>query len=351
MPSIHDYDYHLPEALIAQEPCRERDQARLLVLQRQGRTLTHSHFYQLPQWLEPGEVLVINDTRVFPARLRGQKASGGRVEVLLVELPGPVAGGQTAGQGTARALWRAAKPPRPGQQVRFGPSLKAEILSVEPGGVVVLHLESQEGDLLEVLAQRGEVPLPPYIRRPLTAADRQRYQTIFANRLGAVAAPTAGLHFTPRVLEALTSKGVRVVPLTLHVGPGTFQPVRHDDYTQHRLAPEYFILSPESAAAINAARAAGRRIVAVGTTCVRVLEWQYRQGSVRPGAGWCDLFIHPGHRFQVVDRLITNFHLPKTTLLLLVSAFAGREFVLQAYATAVAQQYRFYSYGDCMLIL
>jgi S-adenosylmethionine:tRNA ribosyltransferase-isomerase len=351
MPSINDYDYDLPEELIAQEPAPERDQARMLVLQRQGQTLTHSRFAELPQWLEPGEVVVINDTRVFPARLRGQKASGGRVEVLLVELPPQAAEGAGVRQGTARALWRAAKPPRPGQEVKFGPSLRAEVIAVAGGGLVDLRLDSREADLLTELTRSGEVPLPPYIRRPPRGDDRHRYQTVYAQHLGAVAAPTAGLHFTPQVLDALAAKGVAIVPLTLHVGPGTFQPVRHEDYRQHRLAPEYFLLSPQSAAAINAAKAAGRRLVAVGTTCVRVLEGQYRQGAVQPGSGWCDLFIQPGHRFQVVDRLLTNFHLPKTTLLLLVSAFAGREFVLQAYATAVAHRYRFYSYGDCMLIL
>jgi len=351
MPSLHDYDYPLPAHLIAQEPCPERDQARLLVLDRATRSLTHSHFYQLPTWLSDQDVVVINNTRVFPARLRGRKASGGQVEVLLLEPPQLQANGRQRRQANGRGLWRASKPPRLGQQVFFGPELSAEITAMTATGEVALTFQSRERDLRQVLLEVGEVPLPPYIRRPVMAADHQRYQTIFASQEGAVAAPTAGLHFTPQVLQDLAAKGVTVVPLTLHVGPGTFQPVRTDDYTQHRLAPEYFFLSHQSAATLNQAKAAGKKIVAVGTTCVRVLESQYHQGALQPGEGWCDLFIHPGYQFRVVDRLLTNFHLPKTTLLLLVSAFAGRDFILQAYQTAVAQEYRFFSYGDCMLIL
>lgn len=351
MPSINDYDYHLPENLIAQEPCIERDQARMLVLDRNRQTLTHSLFCQLPAWLGRQDIVVINNTRVFPARLRGRKASGGKVEALLLEPPKIKANGSVPRQATGRALWRASKPPRPGQKLFFGPDLSAEITAVNAAGEVELILTSRERDLRQALALTGEVPLPPYIRRPVATADSQRYQTIFASQVGAVAAPTAGLHFTPKVLQDLADHDVTIVPLTLHVGPGTFQPVRGDDYSQHRLAPEYFCLSAESAAAINRAKAAGRKIVAVGTTCVRVLESQYKDGVVQAGEGWCDLFIHPGYQFQVVDQLITNFHMPKTTLLLLVSAFAGREFVLRAYQEAVQTGYRFYSYGDCMLIL
>ncbi len=347
MPSLNDYDYYLPPHLIAQEPCPHREQARLLVLDRQRQSFSHSHFYRLPDWLGEQDVVVINNTRVFPARLRGRKASGGRVELLLLAPPQP----EAPGQAVCRALWRASKPPRPGQRLLFDAALTAEITAVSPEGEVQVTLWSGDQDLRQVLAQVGEVPLPPYIRRPAAEADRQRYQTVFATAEGAVAAPTAGLHFTPEILQELRQRGVTIVPLTLHVGPGTFQPVRVDDYTRHRLAPEYFFLSPESAAAINQARAAGKHILAVGTTCVRVLEHQYRQGIVHPGEGWCDLFIYPGYRFQVVTRMLTNFHLPKTTLLLLVSAFAGRELVLQAYQAAVAAAYRFYSYGDCMLIM
>uniref|UniRef100_UPI00404B7059 tRNA preQ1(34) S-adenosylmethionine ribosyltransferase-isomerase QueA n=1 Tax=Desulfobacca sp. TaxID=2067990 RepID=UPI00404B7059 len=351
MPSIHDYDYHLPAHLIAQEPSPVRDRARLLVVDRAQRTLTHSHFHHLSAWLGPQDVLVINNTRVFPARLRGRKASGGRVEILLLAPPQVQENGRCPRQASGRGLWRASKPPRPGQQLLFGTELTAAVTAVTPAGEVELTFQSRERDLRQVWREVGEMPLPPYIRRPAAASDRQRYQTIFASQEGAVAAPTAGLHFTPQVLQDLAAKGVTVVPLTLHVGPGTFQPVREDDYTRHRLAPEYFSLSPESAATLNQALAAGKKIVAVGTTSVRVLESQYHDGQLHAGEGWCDLFIQPGYQFQVVNRLLTNFHLPKTTLLLLVSAFAGRDFILQAYQAAVAQEYRFYSYGDCMLIL
>jgi S-adenosylmethionine:tRNA ribosyltransferase-isomerase len=351
MPSLSDYDYDLPAALIAQEPCPERDRARLLVVDRAHQSLTHSHFYELPRWLDDRDVLVINDTRVFPARLRGRKLTGGKVEALLLEPLRFEAAAASHHRARVRALWRSAKPPRPGQQVVFSPDLTGEIMAVGQDGEVSLQLSSQTDDLRTVLARTGEVPLPPYIRRPQQDLDRHRYQTIFASHEGAVAAPTAGLHFTPAVLAALTARGVTVVPLTLHVGPGTFQPVRGDDYTQHRLAPEYFILPAATAEIINQAKASGRRIVAVGTTCTRVLEYCWHAGIVRPGEGWCDLYIHPGYQFHVVDRLITNFHLPKTTLLLLVSAFAGRDLILQAYRTAVAHAYRFYSYGDSMLIL
>jgi S-adenosylmethionine:tRNA ribosyltransferase-isomerase len=349
--SIHDYDYQLPGPLIAQEPLSERDQTRLLVLHRADGSIRHSRFFRLPDWLSAQDVLVVNNTRVFPARLLGHKLSGGGVEVLLLHPPEPKPNGGPPGQAQVRALHRASKPARVGQQLSFGAELSGEITAVEPAGIITLLLKSTSRDLLQVLAEVGVTPLPPYIRRSPRPEDAQRYQTVFASRLGAVAAPTAGLHFTPEVLQELQAKGVDIIPLTLHVGPGTFQPVREEGYSRHRLAPEYFSLSRDSAAAINRARVAGKKIVAVGTTSVRVLESQYQDGQVRPGEGFCGLFIHPGHRFQVVDRLITNFHLPKSTLLLLVSAFAGREFILQAYQAAIAAQYRFYSYGDCMLIL
>lgn len=349
MPSIKDYDYRLPADLIAQEPLPERDQARMLVLERSTGAIGHSRFAHLPQWLSRQDVLVVNNTRVFPARLRGRKPTGGRVEALLLQPP--AANGLHPRTWSGRALCRAAKPLKIGQRIDFGAELQGEITAVDPAGEIGLQLESTGRDLAQVLAEVGDMPLPPYIRRPAGKNDVQRYQTIFANATGAVAAPTAGLHFTPAVLRELADKGVEVISLTLHVGPGTFQPVRTEDYTRHRLAPEYFSLTPESASAINRARAAGKKIVAVGTTSVRVLEAQYHNREVQPGEGYCGLFIHPGHRFRVVDRLITNFHLPQSTLLLLVSALAGREVILRAYQTAIEAGYRFYSYGDCMLIL
>jgi S-adenosylmethionine:tRNA ribosyltransferase-isomerase len=351
MLSINDYDYHLPAELIAQEPLTERDQARMLVLDRVAGSMVPSRFSRLPEWLSDGDVLVVNNTRVFPARLRGHKDSGGRVEALLLAPPKLGENGGLPRRAEARALCKASKPLKVGQKLFFGSELSGEITAVEPSGEIGLLLKSSDRDLHRVLAEIGDMPLPPYIRRPAGEEDAHRYQTVFASQTGAVAAPTAGLHFTPEVFRELEAKRVEIVYLTLHVGPGTFQPVREEDYSRHRLLPEYFSLLADSAGAINRARAAGKNIIAVGTTSVRVLESQYHDGQVRPGEGFCGLFIYPGYRFRVVDRLITNFHLPKSTLLLLVSAFAGREFVLQAYQAAIAGGYRFYSYGDCMLIL
>jgi S-adenosylmethionine:tRNA ribosyltransferase-isomerase len=349
--SINDYDYHLPAELIAQEPLPGRDQARMLVLDRTAGSMAHSRFSRLPEWLGDQDVLVVNNTRVFPARLQGHKDSGGKVEALLLAPPKLRENGGRPRHAYARALCRASKPPKVGQKLLFGSELSGEIMAVDPSGEIALFLKSTNRDLRQVLAEIGDMPLPPYIRRPAGEEDAHRYQTVFASQPGAVAAPTAGLHFTPEVFKELEAKGVEIISLTLHVGPGTFQPVRGEDYLQHRIAPEYFSLSAQSAAAINRARAAEKKIIAVGTTSVRVLEAQYQDGQVQPGEGFCGLFIYPGYRFRVVDRLITNFHLPKSTLLLLVSAFAGREFVLQAYQAAIAEGYRFYSYGDCMLIL
>jgi S-adenosylmethionine:tRNA ribosyltransferase-isomerase len=348
---INDYDYHLPAELIAQEPLPARDQARMLVLDRAPGSMGHSRFSCLPEWLNDQNVLVVNNTRVFPARLRGQKDSGGRVEALLLAPPKLRENGGLPRQAEARALCKASKPPKVGQKLFFGSELTGEITAVSLAGEIALRLESRDRDLRQVLAEAGDMPLPPYIRRPSGEEDAHRYQTVFASQTGAVAAPTAGLHFTPEVLRELKARGVEIIYHTLHVGPGTFQPVREEDYSRHRLAPEYFSLSADSAAAINRARAVGKKIVAVGTTSVRVLESQYENGQVRAGEGYCGLFIYPGYHFRVVDRLITNFHLPKSTLLLLVSAFAGWDFVLRAYREAIAEGYRFYSYGDCMLVL
>lgn len=349
--SINDYDYLLPADLIAQEPLPERDQSRMLVLNRGDESIFHSRFFSLPEWLSDQDVLVINNTRVFPARLRGRKASGGKVEALLLAPARFRENGGPTRQAEARALCRSSKPPKIGQKLIFGPELTGEITALGPSGEISLLLTSPDRDLRQVLAEAGDMPLPPYIRRPAGEQDTNRYQTVFASETGAIAAPTAGLHFTPEVLRELEAKGVEIITLTLHVGPGTFQPVREEDYSRHRLAPEYFVLSESSAVAINRARNSGKRITAVGTTSVRVLESQYQDGQVRAGEGYCGLFIYPGYQFRVVDSLLTNFHLPKSTLLLLVSALAGQEYVLAAYQEAISQGYRFYSYGDCMLVL
>jgi S-adenosylmethionine:tRNA ribosyltransferase-isomerase len=350
MPLIQDYDYFLPPELVAQYPLPERDASRLLVLHKAGASgIRHAGFRDLPAALDDNDVLVINDTRVFPARLLGRKDSGGKVELLLHHLPEAEANGAVPQAARARATHRGRL--RIGQVLNFGVELTGAVLALPAPGVAEVRFTTPGGDAVTAVLAAGEVPLPPYIQRPAAASDRETYQTVFAAPAGAVACPTAGLHFTGAVLQDLEAKGVEIVRLTLHVGPGTFMPVRHADYTRHRMTPEYFALSAAAAARLNAARAAGKRLVAVGTTSVRVLESCASPQGFAAQQGWCDLYIHPGYQFKAVDRLLTNFHLPKSTLLLLVSALAGRELILRAYAEAVKEKYRFYSYGDCMLIL
>ncbi len=343
---IADFDYHLPPELVAQEPLARRDASRLMVLKRETGEISHVHFRDLADWLGPDDLLVVNDTRVFPARLHGVKESGGRVELLLHHLPAPA--GNSRGGLQARATHRGRL--RPGQILHFGPDLQAEIVSLpEPGVAEVCFWAA--GEVLQQVLEHGEVPLPPYIQRPAGDADRDNYQTVFAQQTGAVACPTAGLHFTGEVLQEMAAQGIETVSITLHVGPGTFLPVRHADYTRHQMLPEYFELSEAAAARLNQAQVRGQRIVAVGSTSTRVLEYCASPQGCAAQKGWCDLFIYPGYQFKLVDRLLTNFHLPKSTLLLLVSAFAGRELIMRAYAEAVKEKYRFFSYGDCMLIL
>jgi S-adenosylmethionine:tRNA ribosyltransferase-isomerase len=349
MPRIEDYDYSLPPELVAQFPLGQRDASRLLVLRRAGGEIRHSHFRNLPRWLDDNDVLVINDTRVFPARLQGRKPSGGQVELLLHHLP--EAEGNGAGPQGARVRATHRGRLQVGQTLNFGAGLKAEILALPQPGVAEVRFTASGGEVTQVLMAAGEVPLPPYIRRPAADSDRDTYQTAFATQVGAVACPTAGLHFTDTVFQDLAARGIEVVRLTLHVGPGTFMPVRRTDYTRHRLLPESFELSEAAAARLNAARARGKRLVAVGSTSVRVLESCASPQGFQAKQGWCGLYIYPGYQFRVVDRLLTNFHLPRSTLLLLVSAFAGRDLIFRAYQEAVQERYRFYSYGDCMLIL
>lgn len=343
---IEDFDYHLPPELVAQEPLERRDASRLLVLQRETGEIVHAHFRHLADWLDPDDLLVVNDTRVFPARLHGLKESGGRVELLLHHLPQPAGNG--AGSLQARATHRGRL--RPGQLLHFGPDLQAEIVSLLEPGVAEVRFWAA-GEVLPKVLEHGEVPLPPYIHRAVADTDRANYQTVFAQQTGAVACPTAGLHFTGEVIQELAEKGIETVSITLHVGPGTFLPVRDEDYTRHQMLPEYFELSDAAAARLNQAKARGQRIVAVGSTSTRVLEHCASPQGFGAQKGWCNLFIYPGYKFKAVDRLLTNFHLPKSTLLLLVSAFAGRDMILRAYAEAVKEKYRFFSYGDCMLIL
>lgn len=345
---VTDFDYHLPEELIAQTPAEPRDASRLMVLSRADDSVRHMMFRDLPGLLRPGDCLVLNDSRVLPARLSGRRPAGGKAEVLLLR---PLGGD----------LWTAlVKPARrlcPGTAIRFGdgaPALEAAVVERREGGEAVLRLQptpaAAAGLTVEQLIHRlGEPPLPPYIRSRLD--DPERYQTVYARVEGSVAAPTAGLHFTPHLLERIRAGGVSIAWVTLHVGPGTFRPVTAETVEEHRMHPEYYELPPGEAAVINAARKAGGRVVAVGTTAARTLETCAGEGGVRPGRGWTSLFIYPGHRFTAIDGLLTNFHLPRSTLLMLVSAFAGRERVLAAYAEAVRCGYRFFSFGDAMLIL
>jgi len=332
-----EFDYPLPADRIATEPAEPRDAARMLVLK--GPERLDRHVRDLPDLLEPGDLLVVNDTRVRAARLFGRRATGGRVEVLLLE---------REPWGAWSALVRANKRLRPGERLALDGGLAAELLErPEAGAVWRLRLGGAD-DIERVLEEVGHVPLPPYIKRPDRPADRERYQTIFARQVGSAAAPTAGLHFTPQLLARLDARGVGVARVTLHVGYGTFQPIDTEEVEAHRLPAEAFEVTEEAAAAIRGRRG---RLVAVGTTTTRVLETLARTGGIRAAAGRTDLFLHPGERFLAVEALLTNFHLPQSSLLLLVCAFAGTGRVLEAYRHALAHGYRFYSYGDAMLIL
>lgn len=337
-----DFDYVLPRDLIAQAPLLERDASRLLVVERATSAIGHRHFTDIPNLVAPGDVVVVNNSKVIPARLLAWRAGGGAAEVLLVAR-------ETNG------AWRALV--RPGARIRSGARLALEgsdhieVLAALPGGQRRVRLVGDGGDEA-VLARHGKVPLPPYIARQPEERDRERYQTVYAQVPGSVAAPTAGLHFTPGILSQLEQRGARVARLTLHVGPGTFRPVTAADPAHHHMEEEAYVLPPETAGAIAEVRARSGSVWAVGTTVARTLEaCTEDDGTVRPGAGWTSLFIRPGFAFRVVDRLLTNFHLPRSTLLMLVCAFAGRDRVLAAYREAIAQRYRFYSYGDAMLIL
>lgn len=340
---LNDYDYHLPQTLIAQKPLGRRDQSRLLRLDRANGHLGHHRFHEIDQFLREGDVLVLNDTRVVPARLYGRKESGGKVEILILDWA------KGAAAKVFECLVKASKRPKPGSELIFEGNIRARV--VEQLETTSLLDFSVNADLDTALEMMGHIPLPPYIQREDTPGDRQDYQTVYAAQKGAVAAPTAGLHFTRGLLDALRRKGVCLAFITLHVGYGTFVPVRVADIRGHRMHSEWFALPEETARLINGAKADGRRVVAVGTTCVRTLEFCAKgTDRLRARSGACDLFIYPGFAFNIVDAILTNFHLPKSTLIMLVSAFAGRENILKAYAEAVGQGYRFFSYGDAMLI-
>jgi S-adenosylmethionine:tRNA ribosyltransferase-isomerase len=350
--TLSQFDFILSPDLIAQEPCPERDRSRLMVLNRRTGDLENQHFNRIIEYLSPGDVLVINDTQVIPARLEGKKKSGGRVECLILNYPAqPV-----MGTYFTPCLLKAGGKIRPGDQIYFGEGLEGEILPPSPNGTALVRFRF-EGRFDAVLKKFGRVPLPPYIHRNVHSADpleqdRNRYQTVYARHPGAVAAPTAGLHFSSDLITAIKEKGVVVSPITLHVGYGTFAPVKAERISEHKIHSEAYMVSAQTAREIREQKKQGGRIIAVGTTSARVLEHQaLKHGSIKAEKGECDLFITPGFSFQMIDGLITNFHLPRTTLLLLVSAFAGSENIQKAYREAIERKYRFYSYGDAMLII
>jgi S-adenosylmethionine:tRNA ribosyltransferase-isomerase len=341
-----DFDYDLPQELIAQTPMEPRDHSRLMVVSRADGSILHRRFHDLPEFLQGGDVLVFNDSRVFPARLYGRRdGSGGKVELLLLSRTSP-------------GVWRALV--RPGRRMRDGAAfvvggdedrdeIRGEILQVQDDGTRLVRLSNEDA-----VPRLGVVPLPPYIHEPLS--DSERYQTVYSRIEGSVAAPTAGLHFTPALLDRVRSLGAETVFVTLHVGWDSFRPVKTGDPSSHRMHSEYWELGREAADAINRARAEGRRVVSVGTTAVRLLEQAAvlagkNDGSLAAGSGWANLYILPGYRFRAVDALVTNFHLPRSTLLMLTSAFAGCDLVLDAYRQAAEQRYRFYSFGDAMMLL
>lgn len=341
--NLSDYDFHLPDELIAQEPQTRRDQSRLLVLDRSDGQIHHLHFVDIVKIIRPADVLIVNETRVFPARLYGVRSdTGGKVEVLLI---------RQVAEGRWLAMGKPARALQLGCKLTFaGGVLDAEVTARREDGRVELGFGAE--DLTAILNEIGEIPLPPYIRRSPTAQDEERYQTVFARQQGAIAAPTAGLHFTNMLMDDLRQDGTGIQPILLHVGPGTFEPVRSDDLRLHRIEAEYYEVSSESAEEINRRRAAGGRAIAVGTTSVRALETAVdERGVVRDLSGWTEAFIYPPYEFGVVDVLITNFHLPQSTLLMLVAAFAGYENLMRAYEEAVRENYRFYSYGDAMMVV
>lgn len=344
---LSDFDYELPEELIAQMPADKRENSRMLVLNRETHTIEHKHFYDIVDLIEPDSLLVLNDTKVLPARLRGHKETGANIEIFLLK--------QTV-EDCWDVLIKPSKRVKPGTIVKVSDELSVEVLErLEDDGEWSIRLLF-EGDVLDVLHRNGNIPLPPYIERKMQSDDLkkldfERYQTVYARDEGSVAAPTAGLHFTQDILKKLADKGVEIKYVTLNVGLGTFRPVKCENVLEHKMHSEAFEISEDTACAVNNAKRDGRKIIAVGTTTVRTLETAYQQfGEVKACRSSSELFIYPPYEFKVVDNLITNFHLPKSTLLMLVSALAGKEFIFEAYREAIAQRYRFYSYGDCMYI-
>lgn len=353
---LSSYSYHLPHELIAQHPADRRDNSRLMVVNMvdslPGR-LSHHRFSDIAGFIGQKDMLVVNNTRVFPARLLGRKESGGKAEVFLLEFPVPDRA--VPGTAVAIALIKASKRPKPGTSIHITETFHGTVLEDLGDGKVRLHLNfDRAAGLAETLSMSGQVPLPPYIERSngCTEEDVRRYQTVYASAPGAVAAPTAGLHFTEKLLQDISDRGTLFGQVTLHVGYGTFAPVREEDITRHRIHHEYLSISQETVEAINRTKQRGGKVWAVGTTTVRALEYAAKEtAGLRPLEGWCDLYIYPGFRFKVVDNLITNFHLPDSSLMFLVSALCGRKNLLDCYETAVKEGYRFFSYGDAMAVI
>lgn len=343
---LNEFDFSLPKGLIAQHPLAERDQSRMMVIHRRSGRWEHRFFRELPEALDPHSFLVLNNTKVFPARFRAHRPGRQEeIEILLV---------REEAAGDWLALLKPGRKAMPGQELQAS-GLRARVMEVRPNGSRLLRFSPAAG-LRSALETVGEPPLPPYIKRRAgedLSEDRERYQTVYAQHIGSIAAPTAGMHFTPRVLGRLGERGIPHCEILLHVGCGTFQPVRCERIEEHRLEPEYFEISEQTLSRITQWKSDGRKLIAVGTTTTRVLEhWARNRELLRCGcSGFCDLFIYPGFRFEAVDGLLTNFHLPRSTLFMLVSAFAGREFMLECYREAIRSRYRFFSYGDCMLIV
>ena len=335
-----DFYYDLPEELIAQTPLEKRDASRLMLLDKVTGATENRHFYELPELLREGDCLVLNDSRVLPARLFGRRPTGGAVEVLLLT---------DKGERCWECLVRPGRKARPGDRLIFGEGeLEAEIVDVLDGGNRLIRFDYQ-GIFMETLERLGRMPLPPYIHQELQ--DAERYQTVYSRQLGSAAAPTAGLHFTRELLDKVRARGVETAFITLHVGLGTFRPVKEEEIERHDMHAEFCVIGDEAARIVNGTKARGGRVISVGTTSCRTLEsFAARDGTLKPTSGWTDIFIYPGYTFKCVDALITNFHLPESTLVMLVSALAGREHVLAAYAQAVRERYRFFSFGDAMFI-
>lgn len=335
-----DFDFYLPEELIAQTPLEKRDTSRLLHLNKQTGEIEHKHFYDIKQYLREGDCLVLNDSRVLPARLIGARPTGGAVELVLLK---------DLGDNRWECLSRPGRKTKPGQELVFGDGeLTAVVQEVTLGGNRIVKF-SYEGIFLEILERLGKMPLPPYIKEELQ--DSERYQTVYSKELGSAAAPTAGLHFTKELLAEIADMGVKICYVTLHVGLGTFRPVKADKIEDHEMHSEFCIVPDETAESVNAVKRAGGRVIAVGTTSCRTLEsFTTEDGVLQATSGWTNIFIYPGYKFKSIDALITNFHLPESTLIMLVSALAGREHILNAYNTAVKERYRFFSFGDAMMI-